>query len=90
MWNSTSWLWFVAVAILSSPYGLPVTTRKLPSYDPTLFRETDAEMDCPRPAVMSGTSVKFWNEWNSTLWLSFSDSAIFRSPHDLYVVVRFW
>ena len=88
--NSTSWLRFDAVAIRSSPYGLPVTTRKLPSYDPTLFRETDAEIDCPWPAVMSGTSARFWNEWNSTLWLSFSDSAIFRSPQGLYVVVRFW
>ena len=47
VWNSTVWLSFSALAIRASPYGLPVTTRKLPSYDPTLFRETDAEMDCP-------------------------------------------
>ena len=87
-WNSTSWLWFVAVAIFSSPYGLPTTLRKFPSKRPSSFRLTDAEMDSPCSATISGGRSRFWKAWNSTVWLSFSALAIRSSPYGLPVTTR--
>ena len=88
VWNSTSWLWFVAVAILSSPYGLPTTLRKLPSNRPSSLRLTEAVIDSPCPASIVGGASRFWKVWNSTVWLSFSTLAIVSSPYGLPVTTR--
>ena len=85
MWNSTVCESLFARAISTSPKGLPVTRRKLPSKRPRLFLETDALISWPLPAVMSGTELRFWKVWNSTVCESLSARAISTSPKGLPV-----
>ena len=85
VWNSTVCDTLSAWAISSTPKDLPVTRRKLPSKRPRLLRLTDALISWPWLAFMSGTELRFWKVWNSTVCESLFARAISTSPKGLPV-----